>query len=617
MAIRDLIFALDARLNLSLARFPQDVNSWVLPLPQPVQLTKRVSAISSLFDEGRPAEPPSKARINALGRLRDGKIHITRKDWNLISWGLCDMCGHAGMPIENASMFEKIMHFVDSEITQGISRKIWFGLMHSYFSYPQKEPESNQNWLLLRDKLSKTLPLLIQSQARPKAWSRALERQSDLLTVRAGIELGRELFENNKELAHDVATFFPIPDTSWLWRRIISRQLAMLFEIDDERFLLSIPTMLRLAVTHPQQADSILSALLSRYESSQFRNEAHAELKQFALDQWQNPQVKSANRWSMVSQEVRKMMLHWFAKADLEHFFSLLQGEGGVDRARLHYWLRFVDQIAYTKIVMGGDAFQNQSVDFIDFRIKNKGRFSQLSGGDSANNAFIIRIGEYYFVEFSGKGNACYLYSVARLPFDPEIRNFSLFELKRKPSAIDRIIHNGDWQYKADYQLSRLGIFFDKPTAKIIMPSPTPPASLEHIKKAALIETWPMPSIVFASRSLPPMSLEPVIEAVQLEPVTKAVQIETRPMPTSTTALNFLRVASLLQRPAPNKNISTTLRAIDAALELSKTFNLVSEDHRSKGGAFWILEAGLTPELRIQLEELKFASVAKRGYWMK
>jgi hypothetical protein len=587
MATRDMISALDARLNLSLARFPRDVESWVLPLPQPVRLTKRVSTISALFDEGRPPEPPSQARINALGRLREAKVHITSKDWNLISWGMCDVCGRAGMPIENASMFEKIMHFVDLEITKGISRKVWFGLLHSYFAYPQEQPESNPNWLALREKLSETLPLLIQSQSRPKAWSRALERQSELLTDRAGIMFGQALFDNNKEVAHEATTFLPIPDTSWLWRRVISRQLAMLFEIGDERFLPCVPTMLALAANHPHQADSILSALLTRYESSNYRNEPHSALKQFALDQWQNPQVKSANRWSMVSEKVRKMMLHWFAKADLEHFFSLLQGEGGVDRARLHYWLRFVDQIAYTRIVMGGDAFLNRSTDFTDFRTKNKGRFSQLSGGDSANNAFIMRIGDYYFVEFSGKGNACYIYSIDKLPFNPETRNFSLFELKKQASAIDRIIHNGDWQNKADYQLGRLGIYARKFAAKNTMPQLARPTSLEP-----------------ATKTVPRMDAPPVSSSVPPFTVRENV---------------FLPSASLLQQTkiAPNTNTSNADHAIDVALALSRAFNLVSEDHRNKGGAFWILEAGLTPKLKTNLDKLGFAPVATRGYWIK
>ena len=38
------------------------------------------------------------------------------------------------------------------------------------------------------------------------------------------------------------------------------------------------------------------------------------------------------------------------------HFFELLRGNGDVDQARLHYWLRFANQMGFTRIVVGTDA---------------------------------------------------------------------------------------------------------------------------------------------------------------------------------------------------------------------------------------------------------------------
>lgn len=644
--LRDLVSALDARLALSMTRFPQDADSLVLPLPQPLRLAGRVSALSAIFDDGRPAEPPSQARINALGRLRAGTVRISRKDWNLIAWGLCDQCGHAGMPIDEASLFSKIMDFVDTEVTKGISRKVWFGLLHSYFSYPSEPPESCANWLQLRARLAETLPVLIQGQTRPKAWSRALDRHSELLTDRAGLALGAALFDDNKEIAQDIASYLPIPATSWLWRRIISAQLAMLSAVSDERFLTSVSSMMKLAGQHPLQTDSILAALLTRYQSSSYRNEPNLELKQFALDHWQNPQMKSANRWSLVGEDVRKMMLHWFAKADLEHFFSLLQGEGGVDRARLDYWLRFVDQISYTRIVMGTDAYFNPSDDFVDFRAKNKGRFSQMTNGDPANNAFAMRLGEYYFIEFSGTGNACYVYAEDRLPFNPETSFLRLAQLKTKSAAIDRIIHNGAWTHNADRALARLGIFPGMNTGKKTAPS-APPAAI------APLSATPTSLSQWLARNDAPLGPQPPTLPDSVMPTSIAAPVSNFPIPSSHFSWNGDkplgkpndagsrgRLARLMAMPPkvnplapavipaatsidiePETRSEKAARAVERAIavgsELAARLQLTTMDNRYGGGAFWVHENGSSFEAHRVLKKAGFVFKAGRGYWIK
>lgn len=637
MPIRDQIAALDVRLALSIARFPQDVESWVLPLPLPLRLAGRVSALSAIFDDGRPAEPPSQARINALGRLRADTVHITRKDWNLIAWGLCDKCGRAGMPIDDASLFGKIMRFVDAEVVKGISRKVWFGLLHSYFAYPAEPPENCENWLALRAKLADTLPMLIQSQTRPKAWSRALERHSELLTDRAGLTLGAALFDDNKEITQDIASYLPIPATSWLWRRIISAQLAMLNEIGDERFLGSVPSIIKLAEQHPLQTDNILAALLTRYQWSTYRNDPNFELKQFALNHWQNPQMKSANRWSLVSEDVRRMMLHWFAKADLEHFFSLLQGEGGVDRARLDYWLRFVDQISYTRIVMGTDAYFNPSDDFIDFRAKNKGRFSQMTNGDPANNAFAMRLGEYYFIEFSGTGNACYVYSESKLPFNPETKFLPLVQLKTKSAAIDRIIHNGAWTHNADRALARLGIFPGMNVGKKALPSASSVAeaalsATQASLSAQLVDGdlhLTMPDAAVATSTATPATNFPTASFNFYGNSNKSFgklndasnhaclgRLMVIPPNVNLTALPVVPAGTSIQT-MPETSGEKVERAIAIGSELATRFQLITMDNRYVGGAFWVEEDGSSFEVHRVLKKAGFIFKAEQGYWIK
>ena len=54
-----------------------------------------------------------------------------------------------------------------------------------------------------------------------------------------------------------------------------------------------------------------------------------------------------------VSEPVAAMVGAGWRKQESDAFFELLRGNGDVDRARLHYWLRFANQMGFTRIVMG------------------------------------------------------------------------------------------------------------------------------------------------------------------------------------------------------------------------------------------------------------------------
>jgi hypothetical protein len=608
--MRDLVAALDERLGRSLHRFSVGADSFALTLPAPSRLAERALAVVRLFDEGAPPEPPSQARIDAIARLRKGNSAVSHKDWQLIAWGLCDECGRAGMPINDRVLFEKIMQYVDGEAVTGIGRKVWFGLLHSYFACPDAVPRHNPNWLTLRQKLELTLPALVQRLARPKSWAQALVRHADLLTDQAGVQLAQALATNDDALSRDVTTYLPIPETSWLWRDMIERRLAMLASTSDVEFKLAIPALLDLSARHAMQSDRILAAVLTRYADADFSKEAHLQLKQAALDRWQNPQVKTANRWSLVEDDVRRMVLQWFAKADLEHFFSLLQGEGDVDDARLHYWLRFVDQISYTRIVMGQDAFMNPSPDFVDFRKKNKGRFSRLSSPITSNNAFIMQIGDYCFVEFSGTGNACYVYSQMNLPFNPELANFTLFDLKNKNRATTRVLHNGSWQYRADRDLAKLSLAAGQGTRSIRRESR--PRAL-----APLPAPTPAPTIRTPARPTQTGSCTETYIAPSAPMVPPAPTIQAPGWPSPTGQLSARQLAASNNRTAGSGREDRIAEAVCGASVLAIRHNIQQDDRRAKGGAFWMLDNGKDQDVRRQLIQLGFAYVPNRGFWIK
>lgn len=620
MTMDTFIDELSSRLERSLERFATMTAERAWHLPQPRRLGPTAASLQAKFVEGKPAEPPSQARINALARLRSNDPTLNRRDWHLIAWGLCDDCGRAGRPIESADMVMRVLHYLDEQSQRdSISRRFWFGLLHSYFAYGADEPSANSLWVDLRTQLATTAPKLIDAQRRPKAWAMALRDNLDLLTPAAGAKLAAVVLQGNAAAATALKNQLPIPDSSWLWQHVITEQLRLLTGMADDAFYPVILPMLELAGQHAQQTDKILAALLTRYEKSAARDQAHEELKQVALTHWQNPQIKLANRWVLVSEDVRKMVLQWFATADLQHFFSLLQGAGRVDKDRLNYWLRFVNQISFTRIVMGGDAIASQHPNFVDFRAKNRGRYSALNGGDSSNNAFIMRIGQYYFIEFSGKGNACYIYEETLLPFNPESASFTITRLKRKEAATERIIHNGSWEHGADWSLRRIGIFPDlkRPPKRIADPDTSTPAStMPPVPSASTIAQAAATAQETIGADIPARTTRfgAVVAALQRTIGTE----QQTPADFSSAHKISLPSAPRLQTGLVYKSGKVTPgQAVRLAKELAGVREVGFTDYRVHGGAFWILEKDPASSLAQQLAALGFKYREGRGHWIK
>jgi hypothetical protein len=583
----NLLASVTSRLEASLRRFGRDSEGLLFSLPEPHKLTAEADRLALLFEQGAPREPDRQQRINALARLRRAETTLSRREWTLIAWGLCDDCGACGKPIHEQPLFDAVVAHTDDWIAHhDVPRKAWFGLLHSYLAYDLDGQAGNQNWLRLRERIVDTAGILISSLRRPKLWSQLIEKHRDIFGDDAGRSLRHVAFHGSMEEQDQLTRGIPIPESSWLWRRVIAHQIDYLNGANDGDFLASIPRMLQFLRARPLFADDLLAALLTRYCQSAQRNEAHDLLKSESFTRWGNPQLRSATRWSMVDAPVRAMVLRWFAKEDLEHFFSLLQGAGQVDQARLRYWLDFVDQIVYTRILLGADAVNNPDPEFRNFRQKNAGRYGKLVGGPSHNNGFIMRIQDQYFVEFSSTGNACYAYAEHELPFDPAARELSANSLRKvlqnkQTWSDNRILHMNAWQWKANQFLARRGIYpgagstvgtlhvdnyrvrFDGPSTATLPPSP-PPAG-------------PAPA-----RPAPPPPPQPVAAA----PAT--------PVPETPTA-SVVKVASALAR----------------------AYRVEVQNNLDKGGAFWVLERNAKSRLGRELARLHMSFNADRGFWIK
>ncbi|OSL49281.1 hypothetical protein EATG_00148 [Escherichia coli H605] len=423
--------------------------------------------------------PPLEKRRQAIARLRAGD---TPKpfEWKMIFFGLNDVAEGDLFEIaliDDATNFARIIAEIEQKIAQQrLTRREWLALCTSYFGHSSDTPEKNPQWLQLRTQIARGFQQLKESAPRQMSWMSVIDTYSDIFTDNAGFLLGQQLGRGEITDISVLEKVAQIPQTSWLWRKIVNHLVNEIFCLTDDAFQQKIHSLIALSRQLTRFKDNILAATLTRYYQSAFKHQTHFELKQLALEYWGNPQLTSRNKsWQVhVENPVLLMVQGWFAKDDLKLFFELLKGNRDVDHARLFYWLRFANQMSYTRIVLGEDALRSKDADYVEFRAKNAGRLSRLQGsGSRDNNAMIMRIGDYLFVEFSKVG-AMYAYHMGNAPFNPETGILDIdYDLKDKrnnrrkvrlrlphlsPVFLYSLNRIEGWMSRYDEELRKLGI---------------------------------------------------------------------------------------------------------------------------------------------------------------
>ncbi|MCX8972556.1 hypothetical protein HVY71_18925 [Citrobacter freundii] len=444
--------------------------------------------------------PPHEMRLAALRRFRLAE-ELSEREWRMVFYGLADtdpLYPDRPVLLEDDTYFPHVDSAIKKQIeSKSLKRKDWAALCSSYFAYKHESPEINPHWCVLRGHIARGYPVVKAAIRREKSWMKTIEFYHDIFTPQAGGVISQQLLSGESKSLSSLEKIAQIPDSSWLWKRIFTVLLVQLDTLDDPQYLDKISWLLGLAAQWVRFRDDIITATLTRYYHSTYRDQAHSALKQAALEYWDNPQLKSQqNKWHQyVSEPVAAMVRGWLAKQDLMHFFELLRGNGDVDQARLHYWLRFANQMGFTRIVMGPDAWQDRGSDFVKFREENRGRLSHLRGGRSFDNAMVMQINNYIFVEFSGTGNAMYAYRVGQAPFNPESHSLDInIQLKDKYRNVIRLPHTPraegynktritGWMLKYDDELRQLGIRWmaEEPVKFIDKKAPSP-ASVSDIK---------------------------------------------------------------------------------------------------------------------------------------
>lgn len=432
-------------------------------------------------------KPKDEVAYKAAKEYLEGSISSNEGEYEIISFVLTKPIAELG-GLSVASDGEKLRALLDGYAQAFASDRIdgifWFGVFQSYFQAQKINYQGDSFYnsqRVIRNFLTKTWPFVKKNASYLTNWMKSIEANQHLLGESPCEVYGSEWLAGSEIRVKQIKQELHIPDASWFWEEFFKSCLRASLSQSDSKFKDSIPLIISLLIRHPSYIDNGLRALLDRYRaSSDIR--VHKHLKDFALEAWKSPKLRNtgASKWIHVSEPTWRMVLTWVQEANLRLFFELLKRRGVPDpHGRLDFWLQYINQIAFTRLVLGGDMrrYLNSHPEWREHFKNDVDSFANLTGakGESNLDAFIMEISGHLIVEFNPHGG-CYIYqkgentfNVNAVSLDASTSQRGLKE--RYYSGSSRgpdIVHRDGWQYKArTYQLPGFGIFDDVRAGKV------------------------------------------------------------------------------------------------------------------------------------------------------
>ena len=429
---------------------------------KPQRLLKTLSVLDQKFDDLENSLPLDEKIFRSISKLESsGFGHLTRRDWKNLAWALSKILPGAQEKLIFSDIGKRIIHhFQQSEMD--LIGLVYFPLLYSYFALENEDVKNKPAiWLQLRDVLNTNRSGVYRDLKRPKKWMNTLVDYSEILSNSPTKSFVKRFLEDKdaSSIANELESLKMAPN-SWFWDNLIKSSIQSIKDMNEQDYLKIIPRFIDLAEQNVLYTTDILIALLERYARTSKREIVNEVLKHLALNQWGNPQYDSSAGWNNVNSETKRMVIQWFVRADLEAFFKVFSY--GAETRRFNYWMRFIKQVSLSEIFLNEDAIFRATRQQEEFKRKNQGRFKRIIGKSSAANAFMIKIGGYYIVEFSELNNATYFYR--KLPyksFKSDLQVVNITDLKSTAKADFYLSHNGAWENSFDNRLKGLGIYPD------------------------------------------------------------------------------------------------------------------------------------------------------------
>lgn len=382
---------------------------------------------------------------------------------------------------DRAKFRDLIEHYYQRSRSQNIWHLTWYGLLIQYLKmdFENADDSTKANWEELRVFLNKTfMPMVEQLQTMKRPWMEVIEDNLNILTLNPYEKYIDDILANEMGRVESLAVNLGIPSKSWFWQKLTLAVTEECIKKEDHYFTSKIPVLIKLTSDQPVFRDDCLSKILCRYYSVDKKN-SHQDLKKYVIDSsvWKNPKLKylgMASKWNLVPSEVWKMVLNWVTEDNLKMFFAIIQTKDGVADDRLEFWSKYTESITWSKFVLGKKTLEMVKKNRIFSDLNSDGQagfdfssekefIAEFQAAPDNLDAFIIEIGDVYFVEFSVSPNAAYYYKKGQTPFDVNDKIFSpLTSGKGLKAGNKSISHHSGWQSKIASILISMGVISNK-----------------------------------------------------------------------------------------------------------------------------------------------------------
>jgi hypothetical protein len=417
-AVTDPLASLRAHLARQVERLER-------PFVADLQIDDELASLRKSLRAVGSATVPRDLQREAVKRFWTSLRFEAFRDARLVSFGLT-LPPDPGVPplIEDTKRFLAVLSGLERFVSDPRRfRRCYQGLAASYFAYDGQAPatvESGKtNWLRLRDYLGEHASKLTDDSPVTPSWVEGIHANPELFNDSPCASYAAEVLAGDPTRVDQLRQEFAISDASWFLRELVLAQIAHGASCADDAFIRLLPRLLRLLGDNNVVRDRGATQLLDRYARCA-STPVHRELRDQTIAWWGNPWVPSNRmRWGSVAPQAREMVAEWLKLEFLEAFFTLLAEDGFADQRRLTFWKRYVHVIDHVQFALGAEARSSRSTDMAQLRRKMQGLVVELTDPNGASNAFIMEIGNWVLVEFSGKANALYCYDRRRgLPFD-------------------------------------------------------------------------------------------------------------------------------------------------------------------------------------------------------
>lgn len=412
---------------------------------------------------------PQESILDLLRRVRATNIVTSFQDIRTLCSGITlidNQDNYCLLKDSNSTLLLMLLSKVDEYRNYNSKYLLLFwGLLQSYFHYQDPEDQDwyakgsyPPNWINLRRYLKKNLGLLPFQEGLLYEWLELLRKNENLFEQNPCDQYGVNLLLGKTKIFEQFQTQLMINDQSWISNAMIQGQIRSSVLMENIDFLMVLPKVILLLKNHPVFADEGLASVLTRYYKIPDQNK-HPELLELANSRWRNPLLeKNKTNWMRVEEPVQEMVRRWIKIQYIQEFFEILT-DGAASADRANFWLKYVNDITDMWFALGSIANSKNRQEIQKIKENMVGRVLKLHSAPE-NNAFMMKIGSYVFIEFGITGHACYIFQAKSLPFSENAIEVRADSSGLKNAAhigyVDKLNHQGSWQEVFKNKILRL-----------------------------------------------------------------------------------------------------------------------------------------------------------------